>query len=626
MGEVEAQAVRSYQRPGLAHVFAQDVTQLAVENVGRGVVALDVHAPLHIDTRHGGRAQPHLATRHGAVVDDYAGQRTTGIADIDLPGWFAGLVGDDAGIADLPARLDVERCRGQHHFDLLAVGCMIGQLAGRDQADDPGVGHGIGEIDMIDPAFRKLLQQREIGGQVAALGGRAELRGRASALALRLQRLAIAGHVDGHAVLHRQILGQIQREAVGVPEAEDLVTGQLAPALGLELSYPLLQHGQSDVQGTQEALLLVMDGVEDELGAIADLAVGVTHGLDDDARHVGQERFVEAQQLAVAGRAPQHQAQDVVAPLVAWQHAVADQEGDGAGVVGNDAVSGDLRVALGVGVVQQQLHALHDRVEQVGVVVGLGALDHRDQPLQPHAGIHAGRGQQGTRAVSGLVVLHEYQVPDLQPALAAVVQKDAAIGLATGAGFGAPVVVQLAGGAAGTGIAHGPEVGLLAHAQDALDRQADLVAPDAEGVVVVAEHRRHQPLPVDAVDAGQAVPGKVDRVALEVVAEGEVAQHLEEGVVARRGADLLQIVVLAADAHAFLAGGRAQIGALLQSQEGVFELHHAGVHEQQGIVTDGRQRRAGHVGMAMLLEVVEEGLADINGGLRSVEFHAGCGS
>ena len=370
----------------------------------------------------------------------------------------------------------------------------------------------------------------------------------------------------------------------------------------------------------------MVDGVEDEVGALADLGVGVAHGLDDDLRHIGQERLIEAQQLAIAGRSPQHQPQDVVAPLVARQNAVADQEGDRARVVGDDAVGGDLSIALRVGVIQQKLDALHDRAEEVGVVIGARALDHGNQPLESHAGVHAGRGQQGTRAVRRLVVLHEHQVPHFQPALAAVVEEDAAIGPAAGAGFGAPVVVQLAGGAAGAGVAHRPEVGLLAHAHDALSRQADLVTPDREGIVVVAEHGRHQPLPVDAVDAGQTVPGEVDRIALEIVAEGEVAQHLEERVVTGRRANLLQIVVLAADAHALLAGGCARIGALLDAQEGVFELHHACVHEQQGIVTDGHQRRAGYLRVAVLLKVVEERLADINGGLRSVEFHAGYGS
>ena len=45
----------------------------------------------------------------------------------------------------------------------------------------------------------------------------------------------------------------------------------------------------------------------------------------------------------------------------------------------------------------------------------------------------------------------------------------------------------------------------------------------------------------------------VDRLFLEIVAEGEIPQHFEEGVVARGIADIVEIIVLAAGADAFLA-------------------------------------------------------------------------
>ncbi len=47
------------------------------------------------------------------------------------------------------------------------------------------------------------------------------------------------------------------------------------------------------------------------------------------------------------------------------------------------------------------------------------------------------------------------------------------------------------------------------------------------------------------------------RFALEIVAEAEVAQHLEKRVMPRGVADVLQIVVLAARTHAALSAGRA---------------------------------------------------------------------
>lgn len=45
----------------------------------------------------------------------------------------------------------------------------------------------------------------------------------------------------------------------------------------------------------------------------------------------------------------------------------------------------------------------------------------------------------------------------------------------------------------------------------------------------------------------------MDRVAFEVIAEGEVAHHFKEGVVAGGVADVFQVVVLAACAYTFCA-------------------------------------------------------------------------
>jgi hypothetical protein len=59
---------------------------------------------------------------------------------------------------------------------------------------------------------------------------------------------------------------------------------------------------------------------------------------------------------------------------------------------------------------------------------------------------------------------------------------------------------------------------------------------------------------------GQELPGEADRLALEVVAEAEVAEHLEEGVMPGGVADVLQVVVLAAGAHAALGTGGAGVG------------------------------------------------------------------
>ena len=97
-----------------------------------------------------------------------------------------------------------------------------------------------------------------------------------------------------------------------------------------------------------------------------------------------------------------------------------------------------------------------------------------------------------------------------------------------------------------------------------------------------------------------------DGFLLEVVAEAEIAQHLEEGVVAIGEADVLQIVVLAAGAHAFLRGGGARVVALLDAEEDVLELVHAGVGEQQRGIVGRHQRRGVHDLVSVLLEIAQE--------------------
>ena len=67
----------------------------------------------------------------------------------------------------------------------------------------------------------------------------------------------------------------------------------------------------------------------------------------------------------------------------------------------------------------------------------------------------------------------------------------------------------------------------------------------------------------------------MDRLALEVVAEAPVAEHLEERVVARRPPDLLEVVVLAGDPQAPLVVDGPGVRALLGPGQDILELDHA---------------------------------------------------
>ena len=130
------------------------------------------------------------------------------------------------------------------------------------------------------------------------------------------------------------------------------------------------------------------------------------------------------------------------------------------------------------------------------------------------------------------------------------------------------------------------------------------------GVVVLAEDGDVELVLGQAVILGDEVPGELDGLGFEVIAEGEIAEHLEEGVMAAGVADVFEVVVLAAGAHAFLRGGGAGVIALLEAEEHVLELVHAGVGEQQGGVVGGHQRGAADHAVAAFGKEVEKALSD----------------
>ena len=66
--------------------------------------------------------------------------------------------------------------------------------------------------------------------------------------------------------------------------------------------------------------------------------------------------------------------------------------------------------------------------------------------------------------------------------------------------------------------------------------------PSVDRLVVGLEHRHPQPVVVDAVALGDELVGPRDRLGLEVVGEREVAEHLEERLVAGVMADVLDVV------------------------------------------------------------------------------------
>ena len=308
-------------------------------------------------------------------------------------------------------------------------------------------------------------------------------------------------------------------------------------------------------------------------------------------------------------RPPHDLAEHIATPFVRRQDAVADQEGGRARVIAQDAGRG-VEVVVHVAAVAvpgDVADDLHDGGERVDVVDGGRLLEDARQPFEARAGIDRRGRQRREPAVPVAVVLHEHQIPDFHRVVARAVDQLGDVLRQVGAAK----IVNLGTGAARTGVAHRPEIVLLAEPQHAIRRSANL-DPLARCFLVrrhrlvAFEHREPQTVDVEPVDVDQQFPGKADRICLKVIAERKVPEHLEKCEMACGTADVLQIVMLAAGADALLRAGGSLVRTLFPAEKDILELIHAGVREQQRRVVTGDERRARHDTMAVALEKAQE--------------------
>ena len=119
-------------------------------------------------------------------------------------------------------------------------------------------------------------------------------------------------------------------------------------------------------------------------------------------------------------------------------------------------------------------------------------------------------------------------------------------------------------------------------------------------------HGRDELRAVEAEDLREQVPAPGDRFFLPVVADPEIAEHLEERLVVAVLADLFDV----GRTEHLLDRDDALRRRLLGPQEVRHERLHPGAREEDARVVLQDQGPAGHPGMALLLEELDESLAD----------------
>ena len=254
---------------------------------------------------------------------------------------------------------------------------------------------------------------------------------------------------------------------------------------------------------------------------------------------------------------------------------------------------------------------VNNRAQQVGLVIIPRALKHGGDALKPRARVHRRLGQRRQRARRIALVLHEDEIPDFNRRAAVAVDVLGAI-LFGIVGVVARVEMNLAARAARAGVAHLPEVILLVETQDALRRDARL-NPQRGGIVVRSINREPQPFERHLVFVQQQVERIADGVALEVIAERKVAEHLEERVM-RVVANIVEVVMLAARAQALLRRRGAFVIASLRACKDILKLIHPRIGKHQRRVVGRQERTRRDARVPVTLKVSEKGFANFVSG------------
>ena len=114
-------------------------------------------------------------------------------------------------------------------------------------------------------------------------------------------------------------------------------------------------------------------------------------------------------------------------------------------------------------------------------------------------------------------------------------------------------------------------------------------------------HSNPQTVTIETEDFSDKFPRPGNGVSLEIIAETEIAEHLEEHEVSFGSANVVEVVVLTSSTDALLYSYSAVVWSNFITHEVRLEGHHSGHGEQQGGVVRNEAGR-GNNRMATLIE------------------------
>ena len=403
-------------------------------------------------------------------------------------------------------------------------------------------------------------------------------------------------------------LRQVEREAKRVKQRKGLHAVNNRLTLLLSLAYHAVKQVDARSQSAEESLFLLLHNLGDEHLLALQLGVGLTHLTDKRRQQLIHKSLLLAEErVAVPHGAPQDAPYHIAGLGIARQLAVGNRESYSPHMVGYHAHGHILLLIPAILGAAKVADGLDQGLEYVSVVVAALALQRHTQTLKAHAGVnHLGR-QRLQRAIGLAVILHKDQVPYLYHLRIILVDQLSTghLGLLL---IRAQVNMNLRAGAAGTRIAHLPEVVMLIAVDNMVLGQ--ILLPVAGGLIVTLQallgralkHRGVERALVNLEHINQIFPRPADGLLLKIVAEAPVAQHLKHRVVIGIVTHLLQVVMLAAHAQALLRVSHTATLRLSITQNDILKLVHARIGKHQRRVILYYHRCRGHHQVAALLK------------------------
>ncbi len=388
------------------------------------------------------------------------------------------------------------------------------------------------------------------------------------------------------------------------PRSVEIPRTQKSGGFGIKHLDPLIER-------PVKALLLLADGVADFVLFGADFREHIAHVLGQRRDELVKEGFMQPERAPVTHRAAQNAAEHVVAVIIPGQNAVGDGERQGSDVVGDHAechidfflpgVTGASRLWQSgrVFFAAEFLDLVKERAKNVCFIIRddpaevgevFRALNDATDALESRASIDVLGRQIGETAVGIRVELDENEIPDFH-ALGGAGIDQSSFGVARRS----QIDVEFRAGAARPGLAHHPEIVFLV-AHDDMDfwvepRPRKLLRPEIVGFLVKSRRVAGARLVNRGVEAvhrkfpnfRDEFPRPGDRLFFEIIAKTPIPQHLEESVVVGVQPDILEVIVLAARANAFLrvgGSGRA-VGTFALAKEDRDKLIHARIGKKE---------------------------------------------